>query len=150
MDAVRSAQGWPLRLIEHDQRIDAAEIAPDQVNLLKRLACDGLVKPPSLKTTYSGENQFMFTPTPAGVSLRTPARRTIYENATAIVSAVRLGQLLPEEFAIRKPVAVLQKLRGEMRRGKATTEFTQQYAGAFVDQQAQSLGLLGGCGLGSV
>ena len=128
LDAVRAAQGWPLKLIEENAKINQTPVDANQVGLLKRLASDGAIKPPFLKTTYSGENHFMFTPTPAMASLRTPAKRVIYENAMAIVSAIRLGQLLPERYAIRNPAAVLFKLRTELRLKKATTEFTQQYS----------------------
>jgi len=68
----------------------------------------------------------MFTPTPSGVAL-SPTKREIYERAMAIVAAVRQGQLLPREYAIRSPGAVIYTLRNNLRLGKATTEATQQY-----------------------
>jgi hypothetical protein len=126
LDAVSHAQGWPLSMIESASRIGKIDIAPDQVQLLKRLAQDGAVKPPMIKTTHAGTNYFMFTPTPSGVAL-SPTKREIYERAMAIVAAVRQGQLLPKEYAIRSPGAVIYTLMNNLRLGRATTEATQQY-----------------------
>ena len=126
LSAVSRRQGWPLQLIEKQHRLGDADVHPNQVNLLKRLAQDGIVKPPSIETTYAGQNHFIFTPTPSGVVL--PAgKRDIYEKAMAIVAAIRQGQLLPRAYAIRSPGAVLYTLRMNLRLGKATTEATQQY-----------------------
>lgn len=124
--AVRHAQGWPLSLIKRASRIGKIDISPGQVDLLKRLAQDGAVKPPMIKTTYSGANYFMFTPTPSSVAL-SPTKREIYERAMAIVAAIRQGQLLPKKYAIRSPGAVIYTLKNDLRLGKATTEATQQY-----------------------
>ncbi len=126
LGAVSHAQGWPLSMIEKASRIGKVDIAPDQVQLLKRLAQDGAVKPPMIETSYAGTNYFMFTPTPSGVAL-SPTKREVYERAMAIVAAVRQGQLLPREYAIRSPGAVIYTLRNNLRLGKATTEATQQY-----------------------
>jgi hypothetical protein len=126
LDAVSHAQGWPLSLIESASRIGQVDIAPDQVQLLKRLAQDGAVKPPMIETTYAGTNHFMFTPTPSGVAL-SPSKREVYERAMAIVAAVRQGQLLPREYAIRSPGAVIYTLMNNLKLGRATTEATQQY-----------------------
>jgi hypothetical protein len=97
-----------------------------KLNLLVRLAQDGAVKPPNLVTDHAGEQFFLFTPTPSGAALA-PTKRDIYERAMAIVAAVRQGQLLPKQYAIRSPGAVLWKLRSDMKLGKATTEARQQY-----------------------
>jgi hypothetical protein len=126
LQAVSGAQGWPLSMIEKASRIGKTDIAPDQVQLLKRLAQDGAVKPPMIETTYQGTNYFMFTPTPSGVAL-SPTKREIYERAMAIVAAIRQGQLLPKQYAIRSPGAVIYTLRYNLKLGKATTEATQQY-----------------------
>jgi hypothetical protein len=45
----------------------------------------------------------------------------------AIVAAVRQGQFLAAQFAIRSPGAVLYTLKSKLKLGKATTEATQQY-----------------------
>jgi hypothetical protein len=126
LHAVKRAQGWPLSMIDNASRIGNIDIAPDQVDLLKRLAQDGAVKPPMIETTYAGENYFMFTPTPSGVAL-SPTKREIYERAMAIVAAVRQGQLLSRRYAIRSPAAVIYTLMTNLKLGRATTEARQQY-----------------------
>jgi len=126
LEAVENMQGVPLSVIEKNKMIGTYELDPGQVSLLTRLAQDGIVKPPSIRTTYSGQNYFIFTPTPAGAALP-PTKRDIYERAMAIVAAVRQGQFLPKEYAIRSPAAVIAVLRDRLKLGKATTEATQQY-----------------------
>jgi hypothetical protein len=126
LDAVTKAQGWPLSLVEKAARIGAIDITEDQVQLLKRLAQDGAVKPPMIETTYAGQNYFVFSPTPSAVAL-SPTKRDIYERAMAIVAAVRQGQLLPRQYAIRSPAAVIYTLRRDLKLSRATTEATQQY-----------------------
>lgn len=126
LEAVSKFQGYPLRVIEEAAKVGNMSISPDQVALLKRLAQDGAVKPPSIQTTYSGENHFIFTPTPSGAAL-SPTKRDIYEKAMAIVAAIRQGQLLPQRYAIRSPQAVLNALKTNLKLSRATTEATQQY-----------------------
>jgi hypothetical protein len=123
---VQEFQGWPLSLIEIRGKIGNMDVTPEQVALLKRLAQDGAVKPPYLETSYSGKNHFIFTPTPARVSL-SPLKREVYERALATVAAVRLGQLMPEKYAIHSPGAVLYRLKTDLRLSKGTTEFREQY-----------------------
>jgi len=125
LEGLRQYQGWPLRLIEMKGKLGKIDIKPEQISLLKRLAQDGIVKPPSIKTTHAGLNYFMFTPTPSKVL--SPTKREIYEKAMAIVAAIRQGQLLPQQYAIRSPGAVLYKLKNDLRLGKATTESQHQY-----------------------
>lgn len=125
LEAVRGMQGVPLSVIQRSSSIGACELSPRQISLLTRLAQDGIVKPPSIRTTYSGQNYFIFTPTPAGAALP-PTKRDIYERAMAIVAAVRQGQFLPEAYAIRHPAAIIAALRDRLKLG-ATTEATQQY-----------------------
>jgi len=124
-ELLKKNQGWPLSLIEYRSKISKSEINPEEVNLLKRLAQDGAVKPPSITTSHAGITYFMFTPTPGNVRLH-PGKKEIYERALAIVSAVRQGQLLPREYAIKSPQAILHALR---RRGylNASTEAFEQY-----------------------
>lgn len=125
IEAVRAAQGWPLALIERAAKIEQISITPAQVQLLKRLAQDGAVKPPMIETPHAGKNYFMFTPTPTGAAL-SPGKRDIYERAMAIVAAVRQGQLLPRAYAIRSPGALLYVLRRDLKIG-ASSEATHQY-----------------------
>lgn len=122
---IQSAQGWPLSLIEKQMEIAGTKIDADDLLLLKRLAQDGAVKPPAISTTYAGQSQFIFTPTPKFVKV-SPLKREIYERALSIVSAVRQGQLLPNRFRIRSPGAVLYKLKTDLQLNP-TSDYSQQY-----------------------
>lgn len=126
LTALQKMQGMPLSIIQKNKEIAGVTFTADELNLLIRLAQDGAVKPPSLKTSYAGEQFFIFTPTPSGAALAS-TKRDIYEKAMAIVAAVRQGQFLPSEYAIRSPGAVLYKLKENMQLARATTEATQQY-----------------------
>lgn len=126
LTALRGAQGFPLTLIEKTKKIGEVCLSEEEVQLVVRLAQDGAVRPPSISTPHSGENFFLFTPTPSGAALA-PTKRDIYEKAMAIVSAVRQGQFLPQRYAIRSPGAILYTLRSEMKLRSATTEAAQQY-----------------------
>lgn len=126
LKAVRATQGIPLSIVEERKSIGRYKLDDSEVALLKRLAQDGVVKPPAIKTTYSGQNHFLFTPTPTGAAL-SPTKRDVYERAMAIVAAVRQGQFLPQAYAIRSPSAVIGALKNRLKLGKATTEATQQY-----------------------
>ncbi len=126
LSTLKQHQGWPLELIKANARIDRIDIKPDQLILLERLAQEGMIKPPAIATTYSGKNHFLFTPTPTAANL-SPLKREIHERAMAIVSAVRQGQLLPQQYSIRSPAAVISALRRNLRLSRATTEFSQQY-----------------------
>jgi hypothetical protein len=125
LQGLRQYQGWPLSLIEKNAKLGQIDIKHEQISLLKRLAQDGIVKPPSINTAHAGLNYFMFTPTPSKVL--SPTKRDIYEKSMAIVAAIRQGQLLPQKYAIRSPSAVLYTLKTQLRLGKATTEFPHQY-----------------------
>jgi len=125
LDLIKSSQGWPLALIEKNQEINGTKVGPDEIALLKRLAQEGAVKPPSITTTHSGQNQFIFTPTPGTANI-SPLKREIYERALAIVSAVRQGQLLPNKFRIRSPGAILYKLKTELKLAP-TSDYADQY-----------------------
>jgi len=126
LDALRQVQGVPLSLVEKKKEIGGSRLTPAQINMLKRLAQDGAVRPPCIKTPHSGSNYFLFTPTPGTASLA-PTKREIYEKAMAIVAAVRQGQFLPNRYAIRSPGAVLYKLKTDLKLSGATTEATAQY-----------------------
>ncbi|MEN8218391.1 MAG: hypothetical protein ABFS56_18875 [Pseudomonadota bacterium] len=126
LQGLRQYQGWPLSLIEKNAKLGKIEVKAEQISLLKRLAQDGIVKPPSIETAHAGVNYFMFTPTPSKVHL-SPTKKDIYEKAMAIVAAIRQGQLLPKKIAIRSPGAVLYTLKTQLRLGKPTTEFQHQY-----------------------
>lgn len=139
---IRSAQGWPLSLIEKKGEILGTKISVDDIQLLKRLAQDGIVKPPTISTTHAGESIFIFTPTPAFVNV-SPLKREQYERALAIVSAVRQGQLLPNRFQIRSPGAVLYKLKTELQL-KPTSDYAEQYQNLVHLRVAQLVKIEGG------
>ena len=126
MKALRALQGVPLSIVQKNKEIAGIKFTDEELNLLLRLAQDGAVKPPSISTKHSGEQFFLFTPTPAGAALA-PTKRDIYERAMAVVAAVRQGQFLPRHYAIRSPGAVLYTLKSNLKLGRATTEATQQY-----------------------
>lgn len=125
LDLLKRAQGWPLALIEKTQEIGGKRISADEVSLLKRLAQDGMVKPPSIVTSYAGQSMFMFTPTPGHANI-SPLKREQYERALAIVSAVRQGELLPNKFKIRNPGALLYRLKTDLQL-KPTSDYAEQY-----------------------
>lgn len=132
---VQSAQGWPLSLIEKTGEISGKKIGPDDIQLLKRLAQDGLVKPPMISTTHAGQSIFIFSPTPGFVNV-SPLKREQYERALSIVSAVRQGQLLPNRFRIRSPGAVLYKLKTDLQLSP-TTDYAEQYQNLVQDRIAR-------------
>lgn len=122
---LKSSQGWPLSLIEKSGELAGNKLTPDSIQLLRRLAQDGMVKPPSITTTHAGDSVFLFTPTPGSVNV-SPLKREIYERGLAIVSAVRQGQLLPNRFRIRSPGAVLYTLRRDLQLAP-TSDYVEQY-----------------------
>lgn len=126
LDALRHVQGIPLSMVEKRKEIAGVPLTTGQIGMLKRLAQDGAVRPPSITTPHAGSNYFLFTPTPGAAGLA-PTKREIYEKAMAIVAAVRQGQFLPNNFAIRSPGAVLYKLKTDLKLSRATTEATAQY-----------------------
>lgn len=125
LEIIRLSQGWPLSLIEKNQEINGTKIGLDEIALLKRLAQEGAVKPPSITTAHAGNNHFIFTPTPGAANI-SPLKREVYERALAIVSAVRQGQLLPNKFRIRSPGALLYKLKTELKLAP-TSDYADQY-----------------------
>lgn len=126
LDLLKLSQGMPLSIIKDRKEIAGVRLSDDEVSMLVRLAQDGAVKPPSITTEHVGEQHFLFTPTPSGPAL-SPTKKEIYERAMAIVASIRQGQFMPKEYAIRSPRAVLGALKSNLKLGKATTEFPQQY-----------------------
>jgi hypothetical protein len=116
----------PLAIILKNKELGGKSLSNDEIEVLKRLAMDGAVKPPAIDTTYAGQNYFLFTPTPSSGAL-SPTKREVYERAMAVVAAVRQGQFLPAKYAIRDPEALLWSLKTNLKLKKATTEFPQQY-----------------------
>lgn len=125
LELIRASQGWLLSLIERQGEIAGTKISKEDINLLKRLAQEGVVKPPSINISHAGQSMFIFTPTPGSMNI-SPLKRDQYEKSLAIVSALRQGQLLPNRFAIRSPGAVLYKLKTELKL-RPTTDYGEQY-----------------------
>lgn len=125
LELIKSAQGWPLSIIEKTMEINGTKITEDELGLLKRIAQDGAIKPPSINTPHSGTNFFLFTPSP-GASILNPTKKEIYERALALVSSVRQGQFLADRYRIKMPVALLRSLKNK---GyiNANTEALDQY-----------------------
>jgi len=125
LDLIKNAQGMPLQTIEGRKEINGVKLTDFEISLLKSMAHDSIIKPPSLTTSHAGENYFLFTPKPGEARL-SPTKREIYERAMALVSAVRQGEYLPKQYAIRNPRAILRKLKNDHRIG-ASTEALEQY-----------------------
>ncbi|WP_347332345.1 hypothetical protein [Marinimicrobium locisalis] len=125
MELIQKSQGWPLSLIERTGEIGGTKVSQDDVQLLKKLAQEGAIKPPKISTSHAGDALFMFTPTPGFVNVN-PLRREVYERSLAIVSAVRQGQLLPNKFRIRSPGAVLYTLKRDLQLSP-TSDYAEQY-----------------------
>lgn len=131
MSVIQSHQGWPLSLIIQQQEIGGTPLTPVQIELIRMLASENILKPPTIEIGNFRET-FVFTPRPGAARL-SPGKREIYERAMALLSAVRKGQLLPFRYPIRKPAVVLKAL---LRDGylRANTEAMRQYgkvAGTF-------------------
>jgi len=125
LELLRQAQGWPLSVIEATGEINGTKISPSEVLLLRRLAEDGAIKPPSINTSHAGNSLFLFTPTPMTAKV-SPLKREVYERAIALVSAIRQGQLLPNRFRIRNPAAVLYTLKTDLQL-RPTSDYSEQY-----------------------
>jgi hypothetical protein len=118
-------QGWPLALIKKTRRIGEIQLTDDDINIILTLAGDGFAPPPVIETSHAGSNHFLFSPKP-GLPRLGPAKRQIYETAMALVAAVRQGQLLPAQYAIRHPIALLQALKSR-KYLSANSEAMEQY-----------------------
>ena len=123
---LKQAQGWPLSMIESRKEIAGTKLSDHEIGVLKQLVGDGILRPPSIKRPHAiKEEHFVFTPRPGMVRLDA-SNREIYERAMGLVAAVRKGQLLPEEYRIRYPEALLRALRDRKRLG-TNSEAAHQY-----------------------
>jgi hypothetical protein len=126
LDLLKKAQGWPLSLIISTGEINGTKLTAVELQLLREMVADGVLRPPSLRNTETNiDEHFVFTPMP-GVRSIDGAAREIYERTMAVVAAVRKGQLLPSQFAIRYPVRLLETLR-DNKKIRASTEAALQY-----------------------
>lgn len=109
IEFIRANQGWPMSLLKTPAGADESRLSPPQIQMLDLLTQEGVLKPPTIKFANK-EEHFVFSPTP-GTGRITPSNREIYERAMALVSAVRKGQLLPEQYRIKWPTAILEALK---------------------------------------
>jgi hypothetical protein len=109
LDIIKQNQGWPLSLIEKRLQLGGQKLTTTQKELLLHLCGEGILKPPSIEFNGARET-FVFTPRPGGAKLDS-GNREIYERAMALVSCVRKGQLLADQFKIRAPARILEALR---------------------------------------
>lgn len=118
-------QGWPLDVILKEGELGGVKLDADDLAAIQAMAGSGFVTPPAINTTHSGTNHFLFGPRP-GAGRLPINQREIYENALALVSAVRQGQLLFNEYRIKKPTRLLEVLRDRGWIG-SNTEAPEQY-----------------------
>ncbi len=124
LDVIKSNQGWPLSLIQKRSELGGRKLTSEQAKLLTHLCSEGILKPPSIEFKKTRET-FVFTPRPGG-SRMDPSNREIYERAMALVSCVRKGQLLAEQYRIKMPVRILEVLREKGHIG-SNSEAINQY-----------------------
>ncbi|XVJ70456.1 MAG: hypothetical protein HEQ39_13010 [Rhizobacter sp.] len=131
LDLLKKAQGWPLSLIVRTGEINGTKLTANELQLLREMVADGVLRPPSLRNSVSNvDEHFVFTPMPGGRAMD-GASREIYERTMAIVAAVRKGQLLPSHYAIRSPVRLLETLR-DNKKIRASTEAAFQYTNLVI------------------
>ncbi|QIR84491.1 hypothetical protein [Paracoccus sp. AK26] len=129
LQKVKDNQGWPLSLAISSGRIGSSSISPTERDLLIKLTSEGIIKPPTINFGSRSES-FVFTPKPGSARLN-GANREIYERAMALVSAVRKGQLLADQYKIKYPLAILRKLR-DVGFLKSNSEADSQYRNLVV------------------
>jgi hypothetical protein len=125
LNLIKSMQGVPLAIVEKTKEINGTKLTSTEINLLKSLAYDSAIKPPSIITAHAGTNYFLFTPKPSKAKL-SPTNREIVEKAMALVSSMRQGQYLPNKYRIRSPYAILNTLLDKGKIG-ANSEALEQY-----------------------
>jgi hypothetical protein len=125
LDLLRMNQGWPLAKLMKDKEIASIRLDDKDIGIIRMMAGEGFIPPPAIATSHAGTNHFLFGPRP-GLTQLPSYKRPVYEAAMALVAAVRQGQLLPAEFAIRWPQALLRSLK-EKGFINANTEAIEQY-----------------------
>jgi hypothetical protein len=130
--SVRRAAYCPsiaLSLVDATGEIGGVKLASTEIDLIHKLAEEGVIKPPTIKFGVKSES-FLFTPRPGRTRLNA-ANREVYERAMALISAVRKDQLLATKFQIRSPLKILEALRDHGYLG-SNTEAREQYANLVV------------------
>ncbi|MHC6655508.1 hypothetical protein [Aeromonas salmonicida] len=112
LSKLKDNQGWPLSMVMRTQEIGGKKLNDVEVSLITSMASEGILKPPSINFGKSHSEQFIFTPSPGSARLNA-TNREIYERAMALVSCVRKGQLMPEQYRINSPIAILRSLRNK-------------------------------------
>lgn len=125
LELLRRNQGFPLKVIQERQELAGNTLDKHEIAILQALAGEGFVAPPAIETTFSGTNHFIFGPRPGSTRLMVHEVQ-IYRNALALVAAVRQGQFLAKEYAIRSPRALLNAFRDRGFLG-SNSEATEQY-----------------------
>ncbi len=126
LELLRVNQGWPLAILLQERELAGVRLDDKELAIIKMLAGEGFVPPPAIQTSHAGTNHFLFGPRP-GLTRLLPYKRPVYEAAMALVAAVRQGQLLPAQYAIRLPGALLRSFK-EKGYLKANTEAIEQYS----------------------
>ena len=124
LEIVKMNQGWPLSIIRTQLEIGGSKLSKEQNSLLMHMCGEGILKPPSIDFRTKRES-FVFTPAPGAARLNM-ANREIYERAMALVSCVRKGQLLADQYRIKMPLRLLLALRDRGYLG-ANSEAAVQY-----------------------
>jgi hypothetical protein len=125
LDLLRVNQGWPLAILLKERELAGVRLDDKELAIIRMLAGEGFVPPPAIQTSHAGTNHFLFGPRPGPTRLL-PYKRPVYEAAMALVAAVRQGQLLPAEYAIKSPRLLLSSFR-EKGYIRTNTEAIEQY-----------------------
>ncbi|HBX56279.1 hypothetical protein [Pseudomonas sp. UBA2684] len=125
LDKVKSNQGWPLSLVMQQSEIGGQKLDSIELSLIHTMASEGILKPPSISFGTTKTEQFIFTPNPGSTRLNA-SNREVYERAMALISCVRKGQLMPDEYKINWPLALLRSLRDKGYL-KSNSEAPEQY-----------------------
>jgi len=112
LNKLKANQGWPLSMVMKNQEIGGQKLDQVELSLINSMSSEGILKPPSIKFGNGNSEQFVFTPNPGSTRLNA-ANREIYERSMALVSCVRKGQLMPAQYRINSPVAILKSLRNK-------------------------------------
>jgi len=135
LSALSRNQGWPLTIAKGTSRIGDISLTREQLKVVIALASEGFTPPPAIETSHAGQNFFIFSPKP-GFPRMSPAKKTVYEAAMALVAAVRQGQLLPRRYRIKWPELLLTRLRERKYLG-ANSEALEQYRKLVVLQMGR-------------
>jgi len=120
----RQNQGWPLAKLLHGEGIGGTKLNKDEFEISRAITRKGLLQPPEITTSYSGTNEFLFTP-PLGTEKILVVEKEVYEKAMACISCMRQGEHFGQ-WNIKWPELIINALlnRGKL---KATSIAKEQY-----------------------